>query len=214
MDFEKIARQLALPTGSLGVEVALGMNRLNKFINETTYDLLEVSDSDKVLEIGLGNGEYIKNILNYGHDIFFTGIDISGTMIREAKQKNDEFIKAGFVDLILASIENMPFWEETFNKICTINTIYFWSNPYDALKEVYRVLARDGRFILSYRPYIEGQSLDFSQYGFKEYKTEDVTSLVQKTNFNIIDVKRYTEPPVAFKGQIHNLVSEYYLLQK
>ncbi len=214
MDFEKIARQLALPTGSLGVEVALGMNRLNKFINETTYDLLEVSDSDKVLEIGLGNGEYIKNILNYGHDIFFTGIDISGTMIREAKQKNDEFIKAGFVDLILASIENMPFWEETFNKICTVNTIYFWNNPYDALKEVYRVLAKDGRFILSYRPYIEGQSLDFSQYGFKEYKTEDVTSLVQKTNFNIIDVKRYTEPPVAFKGQIHNLVSEYYLLQK
>ncbi len=214
MDFEKVAKQLAHPTGAFGVEVALGMNHLNQFINKNTYDLLQINDSDKVLEIGLGNGKFIKNILNYGNNICYTGLDISHTMITEAKKLNDKFIKAGFVNLILADIEKMPFLKESFNKICTINTIYFWKNPTKALKEVYRILRKDGLFIISFRPYIEGQSLNFSEYGFTEYKTEEVESIIHKANFKIVEKKSQSEAPIEFNGQIHNMVSQYYLLKK
>ncbi|AUP78505.1 class I SAM-dependent methyltransferase [Flavivirga eckloniae] len=214
MDFEKVAKQLAHPVGSFGIEVALGMNHLNQFISKNTYDLLQLGDSDKVLEVGMGNGKFIKDILSYGDNISYTGIDISETMIVEAKKLNEKPIDSRRVDIIHASIEKMPFWEEQFNKVCTINTVYFWKAPLIALSEVYRILTEDGVFVLSFRPYIEGQSLDFSQYGFTEYKAEDIMALVNKTNFKIVDTINITEPPVVFNGQTHNLMSQYYILRK
>ncbi|WP_158655149.1 class I SAM-dependent methyltransferase [Flavivirga eckloniae] len=209
-----MAKQLAHPVGSFGIEVALGMNHLNQFISKNTYDLLQLGDSDKVLEVGMGNGKFIKDILSYGDNISYTGIDISETMIVEAKKLNEKPIDSRRVDIIHASIEKMPFWEEQFNKVCTINTVYFWKAPLIALSEVYRILTEDGVFVLSFRPYIEGQSLDFSQYGFTEYKAEDIMALVNKTNFKIVDTINITEPPVVFNGQTHNLMSQYYILRK
>lgn len=214
MDFNEVAKQLAHPTGSFGIEIALGMNQMNHFINKNTYDLLQIGDSDKILEIGMGNGKFINDILNYGNNISYTGIDISKTMISEAKKHNYNLIKSSKVDLILADIENMPFWEETFNKICTINTIYFWENPAKALAEIYKTLTKNGIFIISFRPYIEGKSLDFSQYGFTEYKTEYLKSIIDKTNFKIVDIKNITEPSIEFNGEVHNLISQYYILEK
>ncbi|MDO5979337.1 class I SAM-dependent methyltransferase [Flavivirga spongiicola] len=214
MDFEKIAKQLAHPSGAFGIEVALGMNKMNKFISKTTYELLQVSNADRVLEIGPGNGKFIKDILNSGNNIYYTGIDISETMIAEAKKINDNLIKAGYVDLILTDVEKMPFLEEAFNKICTANTIYFWQNPSAVLKEVYRTLTKDGLFVISFRPYIKGQSLDFSEYGFTEYKSEDVEAIIHQTEFKIIEKREQIESPIEFNGQIHNLTSQYYLLQK
>jgi ubiquinone/menaquinone biosynthesis C-methylase UbiE len=135
-------------------------------------------------------------------------------MINQAKKLNNEAIKTGFVDLIIADIEKMPFWEETFTKICTVNTIYFWKNPDLALKEVHRVLMTNGYFIIAFRPYIEGKSLDFSKYGFKEYKMEDVDQLIEETNFKIVEKKSIMEPTLHANGHMHELTSQYYVLQK
>jgi len=214
MNFEKIAEQLANPFGEFGIEVALGMNTMNQFISKTTYELLQIKDAENVLEIGLGNGKFTKDILNYGHNVNYTGIDISETMIAEAKKNNRNLLETGYVDLIDADIEKMPFWDETFNKVCTINTIYFWKNPLGALKEVYRVLANNGTFVISFRPYIEGQTLDFTKYGFREYKTEDLESLILKSDFKIIEKIEKNEPPITFNEQTHNLTAQYFLLQK
>ncbi len=214
MDFEEVANQLAKPTGSFGVQVGVEMNRLNQFINENTYDLLDISNSDSILEIGLGNGKFIEQILKDKKNVYYTGIDISETMITEAQKLNNARIKTGFVDLIVAGIEKMPFWEDTFTKICSVNTIYFWNDPIKALHEVYRVLMVDGVFIIAFRPYIEGKSLDFSAYGFREYKTEEVESLIEKTNFEIVEKRSITEPPIDFNGQEHELASEYFILKK
>ena len=214
MEFGEIAKQLANPSGKLGIEVAQEMNKMNSFISKITYGLLQMKDSEKVLEIGLGNGKFIKDIVNSRSKIYYTGIDISKTMITEAKKLNQNFIQLGNVDLINADIEKMPFWDETFNKVCTINTIYFWKKPLIALKEVYRVLTNEGIFIISFRPYIEGQTLNFTEYGFREYKVEDLELLILESDFRIVEKKEKVEPSIKFKGQIHNLKSQYFVLKK
>lgn len=214
MNFEKIAKQLANPSGKFGVDVALGMNTMNEFISKTTYELLKIKDNESVLEIGLGNGKFIKDILNYGSRISFTGIDISETMITEAKKNNSSQIETGYVDLFDADIEKIPVWDEIFDKICTVNTIYFWRNPVKALKEIYRVLNKNGILVVSFRPFIEGQTLNFTKYGFKEYRTEDFESLIQQTSFKIIEKIEKKEPKVEFNGQRHNLLSKYFILKK
>ena len=214
MDFEKVAKQLARPSGQFGIDVALGMNTMNEFISKTTYELLKIKDNDSVLEIGIGNGKFIKDILDHGSRISFTGIDISKTMITEAKRINRSLIETGYLDLFDADIEKVPVWDETFDKICTVNTIYFWKNPVKALKEIYRVLSKNGVLIVSFRPFIEGQTLNFTKYGFKEYRTEDFESLIQQTAFKIIEKIERIEPEVEFNGQKHNLISKYFIIKK
>lgn len=214
MDFEKVAKQLAYPQGEFGIEVGNAMNSLNEFISKQTYDLLQINSADSVLEIGLGNGKFVDYILGKGMNVYYTGIDISETMLTEARSLNAEQIKTGYVDLIEAGIEEMPFWEGTFQKVCSVNTIYFWDNPLNAFNEVYRVLANSGYFVLSFRPFIEGKSLDFSEYGFKEYKEEDVQHLIEKTNFRIIEKRHVDEDEIEFNGQMHDLNSFYFVLQK
>jgi len=214
MDFKIIAQHLACPKGDFGLKVAKGMNVLNHFISKNTYQFLEIKNKDVILEIGFGNGNFIPEILNLGNKVSYTGIEISETMLAEARRSNHQFLDTGNLDLIKADIENMPFWEGTFNKICTVNTIYFWKNPKAALDEVYRVLQKDGIFIIAFRPFIEGQSVDFSEYGFQEYTLEDVETLLKESNFELVDQHSLTEPPVEFQGQVHELVSSYIVVKK
>ncbi|MRI01677.1 methyltransferase domain-containing protein [Kriegella sp. EG-1] len=214
MDFEIIAKQLANPSGEFGIDVAKGMNKMNRFISKSTYDLLHIKNRDAVLEIGLGNGKFIDYIIAQANQISYTGIDISETMIAEAKRINRNLINKKAIDLFHADIEKIPVWDETFHKVCTVNTIYFWKNPVKALKEIYRVLKPNGILIVSFRPYIEGQTLDFSNYGFKEYRSEDFNLVIQETSFKLIEIINKKEPEVLFNGQTHHLTSQYFIIKK
>lgn len=214
MTFDKIAKQLANPTGSLGIKVGLGMNKMNTFISKTSYHTLNIMSQDHVLEIGLGNGKFVRDVLNLGEDISYTGLDVSETMIQEAKKLNSNLVKTGRVNFIQGDVSCMPFSDNTFDKICMINTIYFLEAPIIALEEVYRLLKNHGIFIISYRPYIKGESLDFSKFGFIEYKSEDLRSIIEKSKFKILKIIDETEPEIEFNGQIYRLSSQYFVMQK
>ena len=45
-------------------------------------------------------------------------------------------------------MEELPFSDSSFDKIVTVESFYFWPDPEENLKEVYRVLAEDGTFLL------------------------------------------------------------------
>ena len=47
-----------------------------------------------------------------------------------------------------ASVEKLPFADNAFDKIITVESFYFWPDPAENLKEVYRVLKEQGTFLL------------------------------------------------------------------
>lgn len=52
------------------------------------------------------------------------------------------------MEIVEASVEKLPFSDSSFDKIVTVESFYFWPDPEENLKEVYRVLAEDGTFLL------------------------------------------------------------------
>ncbi|OJJ20381.1 hypothetical protein BKI52_18140 [marine bacterium AO1-C] len=212
--FQEIAQSLACPQGVTGIEVAKEMNRTNRFISRKTYELLDLSNQDRVLEIGLGNGAFVKEIIDAAQDIHFTGIDISETMIEEGKKINAHYIHSHQAELLLANVEKLPFKDQSFNKVCTVNTIYFWENPTNALQEIYRVLVKPGIFVIAFRPYVPGQSLDFSAYGFREYTIEEVKDLLSAHPWQITQQKTEVEPPIWFQQKQYYLKSQYFVIKK
>ena len=67
---------------------------------------------------------------------------------RKARATNAESVAAGKMEILEGSVEKLPFEAETFDKIVTVESFYFWPNPQENLKEVRRVLKTGGTFLL------------------------------------------------------------------
>ena len=93
----------------------------------------------KVLDIGCGYGGLIKRLNSLRKNLHFTGIDISKNMLKLAKNYMKKDLKFLFM-----SAEKLNFDKETFDLIICKETLHHFSKPTRALKEMLRVLKKDG----------------------------------------------------------------------
>lgn len=147
-----IARQLRRPSGLVGrFLVGKSLNKSNGGLEDMGLELMNVEPGHSVLEIGFGNGRLISKMAELMNEGSVMGIDISGVMIRQASRKNKEHIRSGKVKLLLASVENIPANDDSFDRIFTANTIYFWPDPEANILEIKRVLKPGGKFYCALR---------------------------------------------------------------
>jgi ubiquinone/menaquinone biosynthesis C-methylase UbiE len=138
------ARQLANPEGRVGIEVAHWLNGNNRDGNAQCIALLELQPGARVLEIGFGNGHAAADIVGCAADIHYEGIDISPTMVDEARQFNAALVAAGRAGFHLGSADRMPFPDSAFDRVFSLGVIHFWQDALAPLEEVCRVLRPDG----------------------------------------------------------------------
>ena len=86
-----------------------------------------------------------------------------------------------------------PFAQNTFNKILTVNTIYFWENPEEFIKEIYRILKPGGLLAISFADKDFMESLPFTAYGFDLYSKERIYTLAEIAGFKIKDLTSSTD---------------------
>jgi ubiquinone/menaquinone biosynthesis C-methylase UbiE len=112
-------------------------------------DLLTISDSDAVLEIGSGPGvalELAAKRLPHGRIV---GVDSSQTMFDMARHRNQQAIEAGRVDVKLGTADKLPFGHATFDAALTINSLHLWTDPLGALREIRRTMRPGGRIAIA-----------------------------------------------------------------
>jgi ubiquinone/menaquinone biosynthesis C-methylase UbiE len=108
------------------------------------------------------------------------GIDISGAMIKQAKKKNKELIDRGIAEFKKASVEKIPYPDHFFDIVITLNTIYFWPDPAENIREIRRVLKNKGLFFCGIRPEKQmnemsliKQNREIFQHLYTEYSLKD-----------------------------------------
>jgi len=139
-----ITSKLGRPTGIVGALLAWRMARANAFPNELTLDALELRPTDHVLEVGFGPGAAITKAAERAAQGFVAGVDFTQEMVEMATRRNRRYVEAGRVELRCASMEALPYPDERFDKLYTVNTIYFWQDPAACLREARRVLKTGG----------------------------------------------------------------------
>lgn len=72
-------------------------------------------------------------------------------MVAMAIKNNQSLTRAGKLNLQLGSSDNLPFGNDSFDKVFCINVIYFWDQPEKHLSEVHRVLKPSGQFFAAIR---------------------------------------------------------------
>ncbi|MDR1448948.1 MAG: class I SAM-dependent methyltransferase [Propionibacteriaceae bacterium] len=141
-----LSAQFGHPTGLSGRLVTLVMNRQNRPLYEATAQLLSLSDDDRVLDIGCGNG-VVLGLLASRSQASFTGIDVSPSMVAASASRNGEFIRQGRMAVFHEDAACLSAPDGSFTKAYTINTVYFWEDVAKTMAEIRRVLRPGGLFV-------------------------------------------------------------------
>jgi ubiquinone/menaquinone biosynthesis C-methylase UbiE len=123
----------------------------NRRINRFVVEMLDVQARDRVLEIGFGPGACIAMLTECAKEGFVAGVDPSPTMVAQAGGRNRIPLRSGRVELKVGSVSAIPYPDESFNKVCSINNIYFWPSRADDLREIRRVMKDGGTVALGFR---------------------------------------------------------------
>lgn len=111
--------------------------------------------SGDILEVGTGKGYFAITLAKKGYSL--TSIDMSEEEHRAARLNIEYFGLSNRVVLKVENAEKMSFKDRSFNTIFSVNVIHHLENPLKVVDEISRLVARDGRIILS----------DFTREGFE-----------------------------------------------
>ncbi|HYF68012.1 MAG TPA: methyltransferase domain-containing protein [Ohtaekwangia sp.] len=196
-----IAAQLRKPDGEFGKQLGVRMNDGNRYINRDTIASLTPSAGDNILEIGMGNGFFVNEIISGDPSIRYTGCDFSEAMVVEATRLNEDLVKKGRAKFIHAAADNIPFAANAFNKVFTVNTLYFWEDPSRTLNEIRRLLTLHGQLIIAIRPRSSMEQLPFVKYGFTMFSKEELIDLLSRNSFKVLNIGEKAEPEQELNGE-------------
>ena len=179
-----IAKQFGKPAGLGGKLVSAIMNHQNRPIYNETIRLLSLTASDRVLDIGCGNG-YVLALLARQYRCTFAGIDISKSIIQAASRRNRMFVRNGRMAFSCQNASDMSFPDSTFSKAYTINTVYFWDNIENTMAEIRRVLQPDGVFLNTFYSNETLSRLSHTQFGYKRYSVEELSGAGMRAGFMV-----------------------------
>ena len=112
----------------------IGEYRLKYFLNE----IYSSSKKLRILDLGCGSGFSFSEKTKLQHDVI--GVEIISDLCKKAIKNNVKVIRA---DLN----EGIPFKDKKFDIVISLHIIEHLLYPINFLKEVYRILKKDGIFI-------------------------------------------------------------------
>ncbi len=183
-----LAWQLSRPTGVLGALVRRLMNRGNARMNAFAVGLLELAPADRVLEIGFGGGVTLPSL--FAGAAFVAGVDRSGDVVARARARFAGAVAAGRGDFREGQVEALPFDGGSFDKVCTVNTVYFWTSLDAGFSEIHRVLSPGGRVAVGFLPKERMDRIGFPGDIFTPRAPDDVVAALIRTGFTDVRVER------------------------
>lgn len=137
----KKVSQAALPRGVIGHWLGQLMGWLNTDMERMAVDQLLLKGTEKVLELGFGSGEGLLHLMAKVPPANIAGVDPSSVMLDLAKRRLTA--SQGAIHLKHGSSADIPWADETFDAIVTVNNIQLWALPQD-FDEIKRVLKLSG----------------------------------------------------------------------
>ena len=111
--------------------------------NKMDWVLRQINDTDTSLEIGCGTGIYSTLIANKVKNLVAT--DMSNEMLAIARAKLNQYDN---IDIRREDCYAISYEDNTFDSILLANLIHIVTDPSSVLKDIRRVLKKEGRVII------------------------------------------------------------------
>ncbi|MEX3816283.1 class I SAM-dependent methyltransferase [Paraburkholderia sp. BR13439] len=195
---DALLSQLRCHTGAVGEAVGHMMERVNAGVFDSAYRKLDPQAGDRILEIGVGSGGHVASALALAPFLTLTGIDTSPTMIAAARSRNAQLIQNGQLHLETASVTDMPFENEAFDKVISINAVYFWPNLTAGLRKIRRVMSDDGALVIAAMTPEASLPVPFAEHGFRVYDPLTFRRACFDAGFEFVHIGHYAEKRIAY----------------
>jgi ubiquinone/menaquinone biosynthesis C-methylase UbiE len=194
-----LAQQLSHPSGIIG-RWFLGplWNRRNRALNDVSLAQLALQANDRVLEVGFGGGYLLGRMAALVTDGFIGGVDVSATMVEQCRTRYRTLIQAGKMDLKVGTADRLPYPDGYFTKAVSVNSIFYWPDAAQAIRELNRVLQADGRLVLCFTSKDSLQQKNFARHGLTLCDGDDVQRWLEETDFREINVTRHADRHRSF----------------
>ncbi|KKQ25102.1 MAG: Type 11 methyltransferase [Microgenomates group bacterium GW2011_GWC1_37_12b] len=116
--------------------------KLRDLKNKNYLDFLDLKKESKLLEVGCGDGVFLKRIVKT-YKVKAWGIDISSNSIRRAKIDDEQKIK-----FRVADATKIPFPKNSFDNIICFDTLEHIKDQNKVIEEMIRVLKPGGKLLL------------------------------------------------------------------
>ena len=186
-----VYRQFHKPTGFLGRLAGWIMaNRPSNLTrNRWTVDLLQVNETDHILEIGFGPGMAIQRVARLAVRGRVVGIDHSGLMVQKAARRNGSAIKTGVADLKQGGLELLPQLGETFDKVFSVNVLQFLANHGEAIQLIRAALKPNGLVVTTVQPRHLGATAEDAQAFAEKLSKEMISAGFRDVTVKELDLK-------------------------
>lgn len=184
-----MAAQMRKPSGWFGsVILSRLLNRMNMSIVESTIARTRLEPHYHLLEIGFGGGAALALIAKRLTTGVVTGVDFSPEMVREAEHHFRHEIAIGRIRVQLGDIAALPFGPAMFDRVFSINTIYFWPDTVQGFGEIRRVLKPGGLAVVALRSRENMERVSFTQHGFRLFSPPEVLLLMRQAGFTNVNL--------------------------
>lgn len=186
-------QQFARPHGRLAGVFAAVLNRGNRLINQRTVEALAVSPDQKVLELGFGGGMALELLLAEKGCVCVTGLDPSEEMVRAASRRLTQWIQAGRLALQQGTAEDLPWTDSELDRVLSVNSIFYWSNPSRGVREIRRALRPEGILVLGLRSKAVMDKIGIERLGYWSPSESDLSALLTDAGFTSLSWQHHRE---------------------
>ena len=183
-----ISSQFKNPRGIGGVLISIIQNVINKAMYKRAVSLINVQSNENTLDIGYGNGHLLEMIYRK-NPVNMYGIDISSDAKDMATKKNKKADSVGQLHLKVGDCCDLPYEDDMFAAVTSINTVYFWTDTVKGLSEIRRTLKKGKSFynIVYTKEYLN--TIKYTQIGYKKFEPEELIEYGKQAGFESIELK-------------------------
>ena len=122
---------------------ATGMERRHKRLAERMLERLDLTPDSRVLDLGCGDGWTVRLVAHSLTAGAAFGLDVSREMVLLARRLSADLENTLFAP---GAAEEIPWAEDYFTHVLSIESAYYWTDMVLAAKEIFRVTAYGGSF--------------------------------------------------------------------
>jgi arsenite methyltransferase len=194
--------QLSRPSGRLAPLTALLLNGLNLRTILAGISALELRPGQRVVEVGFGGALSLPLLLRaVGEHGQVFATETSQAMLARVRRRFIVQRLQGRLQIEHAFVENLPLGDGSFDAALSLNTIPFWTDLDQGMRELARVLANGGRLVLGVPDPDHLRRAGFGPKGYRMVVPERLGERFGRYGLELLEIRRTADRTALLIGQ-------------
>src|SRR5690348_11068669 len=181
------------------------MEKEHRPIVEPTLALMHLVPGENILDVGCGGGWLVRELASRAPKGRAVGMDISDEMLAHARQVSANTPNTEF---ILGSVDAIPREANSFDKVISVESSYYWPDAPAGIREIFHVLRPGGSawILINYfrdNPYCHQWS-KLLKIPAHLFSAEEWADMFRKAGFVNVTHRRIVDPtpaPEVYSGR-------------